>query len=279
MTARAGNLLWNRVRFEPTTNVNLIDTEIIVDDQAWGADQPPLGIHIAIPPAPGDLPASRVQVIPQPPLSAWDDVLDIGEPFLDPTTNTVKVELTFPALEPELGFEPVNVLFWCPHTIQSPGQADPYGPNTPPIEPTTLDIVVFPPEGSVNVFNWGMSIPPDLGAFQMSTTPENTGPADAINVVVTLSVLIQVLPPGDDTALVSVINVNGVGWTVNPLGGNVFEITRPLAAPGVMPIIEFDVVLDPPPLATIDTRTTATVVADNAPLASTFFDATIIDPE
>lgn len=140
--------------------------------------------------------------------------------------------------------------------------------------PTTLDITSFPPDGSVNVFEWGQVVNGVL-----TVTPENTGANDAINVVVTLSILIQVAPPGDDTALVTVTSVSGAGWTVNALGGNVFEITRPVAAPGVMPTITFDVTLAAPPQASIDVTTTADVVADNAPLASTSWDASIADPE
>lgn len=119
MTARAGNLLWNRVHQDLVGGENNIDTLLKTSIQAWGADQPSLGLHQAAPPALGAIPASRVMVIPLPPLAAWTGV-EIGEPYFDTDTNTVHVTMSAP------DDVTVNVLFWCPHTIDGPGQADPY---------------------------------------------------------------------------------------------------------------------------------------------------------
>lgn len=109
MSKKAGNLLWNRRRVTVLDGVIDIDTGLTQVQRGFGnmsPNEPNL--------------ASRVMVIPLPPLADWAGVTHT-EPFLDPVTNTVKV--TFNA-----GLtHDINVLFWDPHSVLGPGDADPYG--------------------------------------------------------------------------------------------------------------------------------------------------------
>lgn len=88
---------------------------------------PSLGVEMAAPgPAPGTLPASRVQVIPQAPTHEWE-YLTHSEPFFDPATGTVKVRFTIVGG----GINSVhdaNVLFWDLNTAFGPVVADTYAP-------------------------------------------------------------------------------------------------------------------------------------------------------
>lgn len=131
MSAQNGNLHWSRQRLSITGDAapNDIDTGIQVANQAYNTTggpsapvDPPLGTSAASVPAAGTTPASRVMVIPLPPLAAWDTVSIVGEPYLDTDTNTVHVVLANSA---EAAAD-VNVLFWAPHTNAGPGDCDTY---------------------------------------------------------------------------------------------------------------------------------------------------------
>jgi hypothetical protein len=136
MSTKAGQLLWNRkhlhlvsVEGEP---VELdVDTGLCQVNKAFGessSSEPPLGVSGTAAPAPGTLPASRVQVIPLAPTAPWALVTH-SEPWYSTVTNTVHVTFFAPAeMAPETPTDvQINVLFWDPHTEIGPGQADPYG--------------------------------------------------------------------------------------------------------------------------------------------------------
>ena len=141
MSTKSGQLLWNRKRIVLDEPSQVIDTGLRQVSQGFGASsdgEPSLGV-VAAPPGPviGDpsTPASRVQVIPLLPLArgasfSWTDVRH-GEPFVDPMTDTVKVEF-FNDTEDSFIPKTLNVLFWDPHTSIGPGQADTY--HTPEIQ-------------------------------------------------------------------------------------------------------------------------------------------------
>lgn len=126
MSTKAGALLWNRQRLTLAPGITVVDTGLRQVDKAFNnmsLNEPPLGVSAAPPgPPDGTTPASRVMVIPQPPnYTAWLSITH-GEPFVDPATGTVKVTFNNGNEEPET----VNALFWDPHSILGPGQADPY---------------------------------------------------------------------------------------------------------------------------------------------------------
>lgn len=132
MSAQAGNLhiVRQRVALTADATPTNIDTGIAVASQAYDKTgspsdpvDPPLGIHQASAPAAGATPASRLQVIPLPPMAAWTGVT-IGEPYFDTDTNTVHVELTSNVE----GGSTVNVLFWAPHTCCGPIKVAAYNP-------------------------------------------------------------------------------------------------------------------------------------------------------
>lgn len=91
---------------------------------AQSPGEPTLGVAGTSAPAPGALPASRVQVIPLAPLPQWDNITH-SEPYFNTTTGTVHVAFT----NSDQGNATINVLFWDPHTLVGPGEADTY--NTP----------------------------------------------------------------------------------------------------------------------------------------------------
>jgi hypothetical protein len=127
MSNNAGTLLWNRRHITLVQGggaANLIDTLLVQPQQAFGAssvNEPPLGVSAAAPPPDGTTPASRVQVIPLSPLSAWSSITH-GEPYFDTTSGTVKVQFHNNG-ETVIA---INVLFWDPHTVAGPGQAQTY---------------------------------------------------------------------------------------------------------------------------------------------------------
>lgn len=132
MGLKSGALLWRRQRITiPPTGAGLgtlFDTGLKQPNHSfpdYSPGEPPLGVVTSPPgPSPGALPASRIQVIPLAPLvTAWD-LVQHGEPFVDPATGTVNV------LFQNLGVldVTVNVLFWDPHSIGGPGLADTYNP-------------------------------------------------------------------------------------------------------------------------------------------------------
>jgi hypothetical protein len=106
---------------------SIVDTGLQQPGQALGnssTSEPPLGIPGTSPPLDGTTPASRVMVIPMPP--TWPATLDIGEPYFDTTSGTVKVPFkNFGAAIPRL-----NVLFWDPHSLVGPGLASTYAAAT-----------------------------------------------------------------------------------------------------------------------------------------------------
>jgi hypothetical protein len=129
MGRKAGALLWNRQHVTLTVGANNIDTGLTQLGKSFEADspgEPILGISGVAPPPAGTLPASRVQVIPMAPLAAWD-LITISEPYFDTTTGTVHVVITLGGQTPET----VNVLFWDPHTVVGPGDADAYNTINP----------------------------------------------------------------------------------------------------------------------------------------------------
>lgn len=125
MGLKAGALLWNRQRLTLENGFTTVDTGLTQVNQAFGnmsPNEPPLGVTSAPPgPADGTLPASRVHVIPQSPRNSWATISH-GEPFVDPVTRTVKVTFSN-TLE---GPVTINVLFWDPHSMVGPGEADTY---------------------------------------------------------------------------------------------------------------------------------------------------------
>lgn len=127
MAKKQGTLLWNRMKIVlGSFETKIVDTGLTQENRNFAdmsSGEPPLGIETTTPPLPGTLPASRVQVIPLAPLAPWlGAFVDHGEPFFDPTTQTVKVRFTSGE-----GGAVVNVLFWNPHSVLGPGDADTYG--------------------------------------------------------------------------------------------------------------------------------------------------------
>lgn len=110
-----------RVDIDGEVDVDTGLTQLNKSFAAQSPGEPPLGIAGTAEPAGGALPASRVMVIPMAPLAAWDDITH-GEPYFNTTTGTVHVVFTY-ATEGEIT---INVLFWDPHTMVGPGEADPY---------------------------------------------------------------------------------------------------------------------------------------------------------
>lgn len=130
MSKKAGQLLWNRQRMTLAGGVTTIDTGLTQVSRSFESEsigEPPLGVTVAPPgPADGMLPASRIQVIPMAPLEDWSGITH-GEPFVDPATNTVKVTFTNTSSPPSTVTP--NVLFWDPHSMMGPGDADTYNPE------------------------------------------------------------------------------------------------------------------------------------------------------
>jgi hypothetical protein len=126
MGTKAGVLLWNRQRLTLAAGLTTIDTGLRQVGKAFGnmsPNEPPLGVSAAPPgPPDGTAPASRVMVIPMPVgYAAWINITH-GEPFVDPATGTIKVTFANSDKTPAT----VNVLFWNPHSVPGPGQADTY---------------------------------------------------------------------------------------------------------------------------------------------------------
>lgn len=108
MGKKAAALLWNRMRAPVHDGVIDVDTGLTQPNRSfpsYSLNEPDL--------------ASRIQVVPLAPLSKWAGVTH-GEPYLDPITGTVHVQFAAGA------DGDVNVLFWDPHSILGPGDADPY---------------------------------------------------------------------------------------------------------------------------------------------------------
>lgn len=125
MGTKAGALLWNRQRITLAAGLTPVDTGLSQVDKAFGnmsLNEPPMGVTIAPPgPPDGTGPASRIMVIPQAPTSAWTDITH-GEPYLNPATGTIFVTFNNGGKTPAT----INVLFWDPHSLVGPGDADTY---------------------------------------------------------------------------------------------------------------------------------------------------------
>lgn len=119
MSTKAGALLWNRVHvtFPADTDTVNVDTGIKQVNRSF-ADQSPNEPTLA----------QRLQVVPLAPTDNWASVT-MTEPTLDPVTGTLHVTFTNPNHGvPPFQIAPLNVLFWDPHTIAGPGDADTYNP-------------------------------------------------------------------------------------------------------------------------------------------------------
>lgn len=130
MSTKAGQLLWNRQRIDLNgdgigTPINTGLTQINKGFNSDSIEEPPLGAVGLAPPPDGTRPASRVHVMPLAPTFKWSGVTH-SEPYFNPTTGTVWVNFY---VDVEGGVQDLNVLFWDPHSLVGPGEADPY--NTP----------------------------------------------------------------------------------------------------------------------------------------------------
>jgi len=126
MSMKAGALLWHRMRITLQSGTTDIDTGVTQLDKSFDNDsigEPPLGVGGTVAPLNGTLPPSRIEVMPMSPTAAWTDITH-SEPYFNTTTNTVHVSFTNSGKTPAT----INVLFWDPHTIVGPGQADTYRP-------------------------------------------------------------------------------------------------------------------------------------------------------
>lgn len=125
MGTKAGSLLWNRRHLTLVPGLTPVDTGLSQVDKAFGSmslNEPPLGVTSAPPgPPDGTLPASRIMVIPEAPTAAWTNITH-GEPYLNPATGTIFVTFNNSDKTPAT----INVLFWNPHSLVGPGDADPY---------------------------------------------------------------------------------------------------------------------------------------------------------
>ena len=135
MSTNAGNLLWNRKRFTVSSAAPVdIDTGLRQTNQSFEASsvaEPNLGIPGLAPPLPGTEPPSRVQVVPLAPTANWAGVTH-SEPWVNTATGTVFVTFTFTVEDGPTAETELNALFWDPHTLIGPGQADTY--NRPNIQ-------------------------------------------------------------------------------------------------------------------------------------------------
>jgi hypothetical protein len=116
MGLKAGTLLWNRQRIDlPAGGPTAIDTGLIQVNQSFAGmspDEPGL--------------TQRVQVIPMAPTNKWSTVTH-SEPYIGPNG---KVWVDFTNFN-EGSISDLNVLFWDPHSMVGPGQAETYnGPQT-----------------------------------------------------------------------------------------------------------------------------------------------------
>lgn len=124
MSAKAGQLLWNRVRIAslapgPSAPINTGLRQVNLAFNNSSVNEPPLGGRQ---PTISDIGlASRVQVIPMSPIAQWTNVYN-QEPYL---AADGYVYVIFNNLN-EGAATDLNVLFWDPHTAIGPGAADTY---------------------------------------------------------------------------------------------------------------------------------------------------------
>lgn len=127
MSEKNGTLLWNRMRIGPidsgaTLTVDTGITQLGKGFPLQSPGEPSMGTAGVAPPPAGTTPASRLHVIPLMPTSAWSGIT-MSEPFLNTTTGTMQVAFTNNS---ETEVTTLNVLFWNPHSIVGPGDADTY---------------------------------------------------------------------------------------------------------------------------------------------------------
>jgi 1-acyl-sn-glycerol-3-phosphate acyltransferase len=124
MSRKAGTLLWNRRHIEFQLGAVAVDIDT-------GLTQVNRGFDNLSPNEPGFDAPSRIQVIPMAPIGTWGSI-GHGEPTLDPATDTIHVTFfyTGPIPEPpqQVQMPTINVLFWDPHSMVGPGDADTYSP-------------------------------------------------------------------------------------------------------------------------------------------------------
>jgi hypothetical protein len=119
MSTNAGNLLWNRIRATIPAGVNGGAPGVLdIDTGLRQVNQNFVANSVA---EPGFTDPSRVQVMPMSPISAWTFITH-GEPTLSAVTNTIHVIFS----NDNAADAEINVLFWDPHTLAGPGDADTY---------------------------------------------------------------------------------------------------------------------------------------------------------
>jgi hypothetical protein len=128
MGRKAGTLLWNRMRINVPAGVGFdVDTGLTQVNKSFpdmSPGEPPLGVSGVVAPVGGTPPASRIEVIPLSPISKWASITH-SEPYFNTTTSTVHVAFNSGG---ETGVADLNVLFWDPHSMVGPGDADTYNP-------------------------------------------------------------------------------------------------------------------------------------------------------
>jgi len=121
MGKKAGTLLWNRMRVTVPAAINLgppgtldVDTGLTQVNKAFGSMS--LG-------EPSFDDPSRIQVVPMMPIGNWTTITH-GEPVFDVVTGTIHVVFS----NTSLSAVAINALFWNPHSMVGPGEADSYTP-------------------------------------------------------------------------------------------------------------------------------------------------------
>jgi len=110
MALQSGSLLLNRRRLSLEVGATPVDTQLRQTEHNFAPDPPLFGLLTV---------ASRVMVVPLPPLTSWTGVRHT-EPYEGPNGN-VWVDFEVQGSPTTL-----NVLFWDPHTFICPVSAAPY---------------------------------------------------------------------------------------------------------------------------------------------------------
>jgi hypothetical protein len=124
MTKRGGQLLWNRMHLTLPAGVTEVDTGLCQPSLAFEHGEPILDGEDPSIPIPAGI-ASRVMVHPMMPTINWAYITH-AEPYVSATTGTVWVSFFNSEAETT-----INVLFWDPHLLVSPGDADTYNDLLP----------------------------------------------------------------------------------------------------------------------------------------------------
>lgn len=119
MGLKAGALLWNRMRFTVPSGANGGPPGIL--DVDTGITQVNKSFADMSPGEPGFDDPSRIQVVPMMPIGNWTNITH-GEPYFDPATGTIHVEFA----KAGIGAVELNALFWNPHSLVGPGDAETY---------------------------------------------------------------------------------------------------------------------------------------------------------